>query len=132
VSLAANKELVRRFYAEVINGRDLAAIDVLLTTDFVHNGEQRGREGQKAGVGPFLGAFPDLRHEILMMLAEGDLVCAHQRWSGTHEGEFLGVAATGKAVEFTTTAILRIEGEMIAQAWDEGDYLGLMTQLGAS
>lgn len=130
MSLDANKELVRRFYDEVINGRDVEAIDRLLTEDFVHNGEQRGRDGQKAGVRAFLDAFPDLHDEVLLILAEGDLVSAHQRWTGTHSGEFLGVPATGKAVAFTTTAILRIEGDLIAQAWDEGDYLGLMGQLG--
>lgn len=79
----------------------------------------------------FLDAFPDLHDEVLLDLAEGDLVAAHQRWTGTHSGEFLGVPATGRAVAFTTTAILRIEGELIAQAWDEGDYLGLMDQLQA-
>ena len=42
----ANKELVRRFYDEVINAQDLNAIDRLLSADFVHNGEQRGREGR--------------------------------------------------------------------------------------
>lgn len=131
MSLDSQKDLVRRFYSEVINDRDVEAIDRLLTEDFVHNGEQRGREGQKAGVRAFLDAFPDLHDEILLLFAQGELVCAHQRWTGRHSGEFLGVPATGRAVAFTTTAILRIEGDLIAQAWDEGDYLGLMSQLQA-
>ena len=42
-----NKELIRSFYARVINERDVEAIDELLAADFVHNGEARGREGQK-------------------------------------------------------------------------------------
>lgn len=45
--LGPNKDLVRRFYAEVINERRVDAIDELLSEDFVHNGERRGREGQK-------------------------------------------------------------------------------------
>lgn len=129
MSLDTNKDLVRRFYDEVINGRDVDAIDRLLAEDFVHNGEQRGREGQKVGVRAFLDAFPDLRNEILLILAEGDLVSAHQRWTGTHEGEFLGVEATGQRVVFGTTAILRVEGDLLAEAWDVGDYLGLLGQL---
>lgn len=127
--LEANKDLVRRFYAEVINGRDLDAIDVLLTEDFRHDGELRGREGQRPAVAAFLDAFPDLEHSIDQILAEGDLVAARQTWSGTHEGEFAGVAPTGRRVEFGSTAILEIRGGMIAAAWDRVDVAGLMGQL---
>lgn len=126
-----NKEVVRRFYDEAINGRDLSAVDRLLAEDFVHNGEQRGREGQRQAVAYFLSAFPDLRHTIEFMLGEGDLVAAHQTWVGTHEGEFLGLAASGKRVEFTSTAVLRLKGGLIAQAWDEPDMFSVMQQLGA-
>jgi steroid delta-isomerase-like uncharacterized protein len=129
VSLDANKELVRRFYQEAINERDSGACERLLTDDFVHNGEPRGRTGQRQAVDYFLQAFPDLRNEIELIVAEGDLVAAHQRWRGTHEGEFLGALSTGKHVEFTSTAVLRIRDGQIAQAWDEVDVAGLLTQL---
>lgn len=82
--LEANKELVRRFYAEAINARDVRAVDRLLGEDFVHNGEARGRVGQRQAVQYFLDAFSDLSNEIVFMLAEGDLAAAHQRWRGTH------------------------------------------------
>ncbi|HEV2790818.1 MAG TPA: ester cyclase [Solirubrobacterales bacterium] len=129
MSLQANKDLVRRFYREAINERDSGACDRLLTEDFVHNGEARGRRGQRRAVDYFLAAFPDLRNEIELLLAEDDLVAAHQRWRGTHRGEFLGVLATGKRVEFTSTAVLRLRDDLIAQAWDELDVAGLLTQL---
>lgn len=124
-----HKDVVRRFYAEAINDRDLSAVDRLLTEDFAHDGERRGRDGQRQAVAAFLDAFSDLHNEILILLAEGDLVAAHQRWTGTHDGDFLGVPATGKAISFTSTAILRLQGDMIAEAWDEVDLLGLLTQL---
>jgi steroid delta-isomerase-like uncharacterized protein len=129
VSVEANKELVHRFYREAINERDSAACERLLTRDFVHNGESRGRVGQRQAVDYFLQAFPDLRNEIELILAEDDLVAAHQRWTGTHQGEFLGVLATGRRVEFTSTAVLRIREGLISQAWDEVDIAGLLTQL---
>lgn len=128
--LQRNKDLVTRFYAEAINGRDLGAVDRLLAEDFVHDGERRGRDGQREAVSAFLGGFSDLRNEILLILAEGDLVAAHQRWTGTHDGGFAGIAATGRTVEFTSTAVLRMAGDEIAEAWDEVDTLGLMGQLG--
>ncbi len=128
----SNKELVRRFYAEAINKRDLSACDRLLAEDFTHDDELRGRAGQREAVEAFLGGFSDLHNEILMLFCEGDLVAAHQRWTGTHDGPFAGVPATGKAVVFTSTAVLRVRGEEIAAAWDEVDLLGLMGQLQTS
>ena len=125
----AAKDLVRRFYREAIVERDASACERLLAADFVHNGETRGRAGQRAAVEYFLTAFPDLEHSIELILAEDDLVAAHQRWAGTHGGEFLGVAATGKHVEFTSTAILRVRDELIAAAWDELDSGAILTQL---
>jgi len=129
VAIDDNKELVRRFYREAINERDSGACERLLSEDFVHNGETRGRVGQRQAVDYFLAAFPDLRNEIELIIAEDDLVAAHQRWRGTHEGEFLGVEATGKQVEFTSTAVLRVRNGLIAQAWDEMDAAGLLKQL---
>jgi steroid delta-isomerase-like uncharacterized protein len=129
--LEANKQLVRRFYAEAIDGRDLGAVERLLAEDFTHDDERRGRAGQREAVAAFLDGFSDLRNEILLILAEDDLVAAHQRWTGTHDGEFLGVAPTGRRVEFTSTAVLRIADGLIAAAWDEVDLLGLTRQLSA-
>jgi steroid delta-isomerase-like uncharacterized protein len=128
---AANKAIVARFYAEAINERDLGAVDRLLSDDFTHDGERRGREGQRAAVKAFLDAFPDLRNEIEILIAEGDVVAAHQRWRGTHGGTFAGVEPTGRQVEFTSTAILRLEDGLIAEAWDEVDLAGLLEQLSA-
>ncbi len=129
--LEANKDVVRRFYAEVINQRDVDAIDHLLSADFVHNGEVRGRAGQKKAVQLFLDAFEPLANEIVVLIAEGDLVAAHQQWAGTHVGEFAGIAATGRSVTFVSTAILRIRDGEIAEAIDVVGMAGLMAQLTA-
>ena len=131
MSVEENKELVRRFYREVINERKVDAIDDLLTEDFVHNSEGRGREGQKPAVQMFLAGFSDLHDEVELILAEGDLVAAHQTWTGTHDGEFLGVPATGKKVSFESTAVLRVADGQIAQAWDIVDIAGLFSQIGS-
>jgi steroid delta-isomerase-like uncharacterized protein len=125
----AAKEVVKRFYAEVINGRDPDAVDRLLTDDFVHNGEQRGRSGQKEAVRSFLDGFSDLHNEIELILAEGELVAAHQSWSGTHDGPFLGLGPTGRRVEFPSTAILRVREGRIAEAIDVVGIAELMAQL---
>jgi steroid delta-isomerase-like uncharacterized protein len=126
----AKKDLVRRFYREAINERDSSACERLLREDFVHNGEARGRTGQRQAVDYFLAAFPDLSNEIELILAEDDLVAAHQRWRGTHGGEFLGVEASGNRIEFTSTAVLRIRDGLISRAWDEMDSGAILRQLG--
>jgi steroid delta-isomerase-like uncharacterized protein len=124
-----NVALVQQFYEEAINRRDPSDCERLLTDDFVHSNEFRGRDGQQAAVNAFLEAFPDLSHKILMTVAEEDRVAAHQKWTGTHEGEFLGIQPTSRKVTFTSTAILLIHQGLIAQAWDEVDLLGIQTQL---
>jgi len=123
-----NTELVRRFYREAINERRLDAVGELLTADFVHNGDSRGSAGQTEAVRMFLDAFADLHNEIDILFGEDDLVCARQTWTGTHTGEFAGVAPSGHRVTVTSTAILRIDDGRIAEAWDEGDFLGAVTR----
>ena len=132
ISLDANKEVVRSFYAEAINGRDSYACERWLSKRFAHNGVKRGADGQRQAVAYFLAAFDPLRHEILLLLAEGDLVAAHQRWSGRHVGEFLGVPASGNEIVFTSTAVLKLAGGEIVEAWDEMDSAAIVAQLRAS
>ncbi len=59
-----NKDLVRRFYREALLERDAGACERLLSADFIHNGEARGRTGQRQAVEYFLAAFPDLGHRL--------------------------------------------------------------------
>jgi predicted ester cyclase len=129
VSLEANKEVVRSFYAEAMNGRDSYACERWLSRAFVHNGVKRGREGQREIVAHFLAAFEPLEHRILLLLAEGELVAAHQRWKGRQVGEFLGCPPSGREVTFTSTAVLKIAGGEIVEAWDELDTGPIIAQM---
>ena len=124
-----SESIVRDFYEQAINRRDLGAIDRLLTADFRHNGEIRGRPGQREAVNAFLTAFPDLRHDILIIMAEGELVSAHQRWTGTMERPFMGHPPNRTLINFTSTAILKVRDNQIAEAWDVID-IALAAQLG--
>ena len=64
------------------------------------------------------------------MIAEGDKVVARVRWTGTHQGEFQGIAPTGKQVTLRAITIYRIAGRKIVEVWEEADILGMMQQLG--
>lgn len=132
MSADTNRALVERFYEEVVNERRFETIDVLLSEDFVHNGERRGRDGQRQTYEAFFAGFPDLRSEVVEILAAGDAVAVHRRWAGTHEGTFQGVEPTGRRVEFESTAILKVRDGQISEYRGVVDLLGLMQQLGAA
>lgn len=127
--LTDGKDVVRTFYEQAINGRDVSACERLVSVDFTHNGERIGQSGQGEVVQSLLDAFSPLLHEILVLLAEDDLVCAHQRWSGTHVGAFVGYAPTGREISFTSTTIFEVQDGRISASWGELDASGLVEQL---
>jgi predicted ester cyclase len=90
----------------------------------------RGLESLKQLIIGLLRAFPDQHETIDDPVAEGDKVVARVRWTGTHQGEYLGVAPSGKQVTYTAITIYRIVGGKVVESWQEGDRLGLMQQLG--
>ena len=78
----------------------------------------------------FYTAFPDWHEEIVELVAEGNTVAGRFRCSGTHLGEFLGEAPTGKRMEVEEVFFLRVEGDRFVDFWALEDSLGRMQQLG--
>ena len=128
------KEVARRFVEEVLTRGDVAAIDELVAPDFVDHqpfpGVPPTRDGLKQAVPLFRAAFPDGSFVIEDLFGEGDRIALRTTFRGTHQGEYAGVPATGKAVEFTAIDLLRIDGGRMVEHWGLGDDLGLLTQLG--
>ena len=129
-----NKALLRREIEEVWNKHNPDAVDEFFAPDLVNHSAPPGmpndREGVKAGLGMFLGAFPDVKVASDFMLAEGDKVAVHFTMRATHTGEWLGIPATGKRINMTGIVIVRIAGGRIAELWTETDQMGMMQQLG--
>ncbi|MBI4203170.1 MAG: ester cyclase [Chloroflexi bacterium] len=130
-----NKAIVRRFFDEIINGRDMALAERLIAADFTDHPQQPDASPGLAGFLQFavmvVTAFPDLYVTVEDMIAEGDKVAARVTVRGTHKGLLMGrVAPTGKAAEWTGVDIFRIAGGKIAERWTQRDLLGLMQQLG--
>jgi hypothetical protein len=75
-------------------------------------------------------AFPDGRLEILDAFGEADRITCRYAYAGTHAGDFMGIAATGKAAKWTGITILRFAEGRCIERWNEGDYLGLVQRLG--
>lgn len=75
-------------------------------------------------------AFPDLTVAIEQQMAEGDLVCTHAWFEGTHTGEWLGIPATGKRVRFQNVSIDRVVDGRVVQHNAESGWLSLLMTLG--
>jgi steroid delta-isomerase-like uncharacterized protein len=129
-----NKALVRRFYGEVFNKKNLAVIDDFLDPHIIEHslppGLPSGIEGSKQFIGMYLTAFPDLHLTAEDMIAEGDKVVSRFTMRGTHKGEFMGIPPTGKQMTITGIQIPRVADSKIAENWINLDALGLLQQLG--
>jgi predicted ester cyclase len=131
-----NKAVVRRFnelVEEYWRTGDADAFDEVVASDFVHHapGLPPDLEGMKQSLPMFRAAFPDMRLTEEDLIAKGDKVADRVTVRGTHEGELMGIPATGKQVEFTETHISRIADGKIVERWGEWDVLGMMRPLGA-
>jgi len=127
-----NKALARKFFRMLEIG-DPGMADEIVTADYYNHDvldPNLGSEGVKAGVARFKEAFPDAQLKIAFQLAEGDKVVTRYTWSGTHRGEYYGLPATGKQVNWTATVTFRIVDGKIREAWLNADQWGLMQQLG--
>ena len=126
---------MKRLY-DLINAGDIDGFGELLAEDFVEHEEMPGLEPSKEGVKQlfhmYRAAFPDLRMEVQDILVSGDKAVARVRATGTHRGEFLGMAATGKSVDVQLIDITRFDDDGLAhEHWGVFDALAMMQQLGA-
>ena len=131
--LEQNKAIVRHALEEMDSGRNIEVIKELFTSDCVIHfyGQSLNLEDTLQANRMFYNAFPDLRHTVEDLIAEGDKVVLRATDQGTHRGDFQGIAPTGKRVRFGIIAIYRILNGKIVEAWEEGDFMGLIQQLGA-
>ena len=133
----ADAGLIKRFYEEVIIGGNLSLVDELTAEDLVDHeeglpGQPSGREGVKFFVNAMRQAFPDLRLKTIdPTMADGDLEAARTILSGTHNGEFMGIPASGSTVEFESIDIIRLSDGKVAEHWGVTDVLTRMQQIGA-
>jgi steroid delta-isomerase-like uncharacterized protein len=134
-STDALKTLAQRFVDEVINAQDLgAALTELVTEDFVEQnplpGQGPGRTGLADVLAGMFAAFPDLRWTPQQMIAEDDVVMTFSIWTGTHNGAFLGIPATGRRVTVEAWTIDRFRDGQLVESRILMDVAGLLMQLG--
>ncbi len=135
MSTEQHKALLQRFQDEFINAHNPDAADALCTPDFtIHMSGQPpivGLAAFKQLVAAYFAAFPDFHETTEDVFAAGDRVARRVRFTGTHAGEMLGIAPTGKRVSVTSISIFRIADGKVAEEWAENDIFGMLQQLGA-
>jgi len=132
---AANVALVRGTL-DAFNEGDLDTCVALMGPDFVMNlaglPPMRGPDVWRQGAAVIRTGFPDLHARIDDLVAEGDRVAARLTFRGTHQGEFLGVPATGRTVEYVSHEFYRFADGLVAEEWICSDLASLQAQLTAS
>ena len=124
---------VRRVFEEGINQKKLEVFDELLAPNYVNHSMPAptpGAEGFKMVVGMFINAFPDFRVTVEDVISEGDLFSTRGYFTGTHKGDFQGIAPTGRSIKAAYMDIWRIENGKLVENWVNLDMLGMMQQLG--
>ena len=117
-----NKAMVKRMVEAINAGEEDAAVDELFAP--------RAARRVKRLFAEFRSAFPDWQEETVELVAEGDTVAGRFKCSGTHRGEFLGEAPTGKRMEVEEVFFLRAEDGKFVDFWALEDSMGRMRQLG--
>src|SRR5712691_9453084 len=134
MSTETNKASVRRFYDEVINKKNRAAIDEFIDPNYIDHAAPPGTPGGIAGakqtISMYLTAFPDLHFTVEDIITEGDKVVARLTARGTQQGAFMGIPPTGKQATVTAIDINRYAGGKSVEHWLNMDTLGLLQQLG--
>jgi len=129
-----NKNIITTFIERVLNDRALEHADAIVAEDFIElnpvPGQAQGREGFKDAIRQMLTSFPDMHWVIDEMIAEDDKVCTRFTWTGTHEGQFFGIPATGRRIAVKGVVIDRLVAGRMADSRMLMDTLSMMQQLG--
>ena len=137
MSTEENKAIARRALEELFSAQgDLDAADEIISPNYVGHDpvspeDVHGPEGVKELGSMYRNAFPDVQLSVEDQLAEGDMVATRWIASGTHQGDFMGIAPSGNRVTVSGTSIERIVNGNIEETWDNYDALGMMQQIGA-
>lgn len=126
------KRLVRRYYEDVLEHRQIGVLHALVGRDFIgydSGGAMMDRFDYISAVQMLHDGFDAITVTIEDQIAEGDRVTT--RWSAVarHTGSFAGIAPTGREVMLAGTDIHRLDGGRFAEAWEQIDFASLIAQL---
>jgi steroid delta-isomerase-like uncharacterized protein len=134
--MADYKAMAERWFSDVMSEGKVDVIDELCAQDLVDHdpfpGTSADIKGLKESVGILRAGFPDAKVSADDIIVEGDKLAVRSTLRGTHDGDFLGIPATGKKVEVPGYDIVRFENDKAAEHWGVIDTAALMEQLGVA
>ena len=133
MSTTSNAINLRRIFEEGMNQNKSEVFDELIAPTYVNHDLPTpvpGAEGFKSVVAMFHSAFPDFHVDLTDVISEDDFVSSRGYFTGTHRGDFQGIAPTGKRIKAAYIDIWRVEGGMLIENWVNIDMVGVMQQLG--
>jgi steroid delta-isomerase-like uncharacterized protein len=126
--------VMRAWFDEVWNqGREDTINRIFAADGLTHGlpgGPMRGPDGFRPLFQMFRGAFPDIHIAVERTITQGEFVAAHCRVTGTHQGETLGIAPTGRQIDFQGITIARVVDGQFHEGWNCFDFLTMYQQLG--
>jgi steroid delta-isomerase-like uncharacterized protein len=126
-----NKALVQRFFDEVLNQKNLAALNQFISPGAVNHTVPQGMPQEtNQFLGLYLSAIPDIQVTVEDLMADGDKVIARVTYHGTHRGAFRGIPPTGKPITSSGINIFRIANGKMVEHWGLSDRLDALQQLG--
>lgn len=134
LQLEKNKEIVKRFNKEVIENGDVEIFEELMDEHFINHSAPQGADNRKQGMintfnSVLRPAMPDMQVTILQQVAEGDLVTTRKNISGTHTGNFMGIAPSGRRISIDVIDIVRLKNGKYAEHWGINNLSVVLAQL---
>jgi steroid delta-isomerase-like uncharacterized protein len=129
----SNEVTMRRYIEEVVNNGNLSLLDEIIHPDYVFRSpaqELHGLDNLRSLFSTYRSAFPDLHVEIEELVAGGDKAVIRFNLSGTHEGDLMGIEATGKPVKINGMTLSRFDNGRVIDEWELLDQFDLYQQLG--
>ncbi len=131
----ANKDLVRRYYEDVVNTGIVEGLEAYIAPDYVevHDGMTfpLGLEGARRHVLGVRATYPDLHLTVDRQIAEGEWVVTCVTMRGTHSGAWIGIKPTGKVVTVTAVNVDRVAHGRIVEHGGAANLLGPLLEIGA-
>lgn len=127
-----NEKVIRRFIDEVINNGDFSVLDQLVQPNYVYRSPDQQLDGPEALEGlltAYRAAFPDMSVRIDDLVNGGDKIVVSVTFTGTHEGNLMGIAPTGKPVNIRGMILSRFQDGKIVEEYEILDMLALFQQL---
>jgi steroid delta-isomerase-like uncharacterized protein len=127
-----NKTIYLRILNEYFAGGDETVLDAFYADNHVnHFVGVNGAAAWKQFIIPFRVAFPDMHFTVHFQMADGDKVLNCWTAHATHRGDFMGVPATGRQVNYNGLSVGRFQNGKVVEEWTVMDMLALLQQIGA-